>query len=150
MEIILLEDVRNLGKRGQALKVKPGYARNFLLPQGMALEATIANRALFEQRRKKIDARIAQERGAALEIAGQLASIRLTIYKRVGETETLYGSVTTGDIAEALAAKGVEIDKRRIRTHEGGTIKTVGDHTVTIDLHADVTADIVVSVVPEA
>ncbi len=149
MEIILLEDVRRLGKRGEVVKVKPGYARNYLLPRGAALEANRANRAYFEQQKKKIDARHAKKRGVAAEIAAAIAAIKVSIAKRVGEKETLYGSVTSAEVAEALARKGVTVDKRRIDLGEGHGLKTLGDHTVTVDLHPEVTAELVVSVVPE-
>ena len=147
MKIILLTDQRNLGKRGETVQVKPGYGRNFLLPQGIALEATPSNVKLFEQQRKKIDARLAKEKEVAQEYANRLAGIQVTIPKRVGETGTLYGSVTAGDVAEALEAKGVTVDRRRIDL-EGG-IKTLGDHPVRVDLHSDVRPEITVSVVAE-
>jgi len=148
VRVILLSDQRHLGKRGQVVEVKPGHARNYLLPQGLALEATGANSKLFEQQRAKIDARHAQEREAAAAIAGQLAGLKLVIPKRVGETDTLYGSVTAGDVAEMLEKKGFTVDRRRIDL-EGG-IKTVGDHPVRVELHPEVIAEVTVSVVPEA
>lgn len=147
MEVILLKDRRHLGTRGQVIKVKPGFARNYLLPQGIALEATPGNLKVFTQMKTKIDALHTRERDAAQAIADRLDGVRLEIAKRVGETETLYGSVTATEIAELLAAKGFEIDRRRIDL-EGG-IKTVGDHEVRIDLHAEVEAKIIVTVVPE-
>lgn len=147
MKVILLSDQRHLGKRGETIEVKPGFGRNYLLPQGMALEATPANQKLFEQRRAKIDLEHAKERGAAEEIKARLEGLRLEIAKRVGEKDTLYGSVTSGDIAEALAAKGVTIDRRRIDL-EGG-IKSLGDHPVRIDLHPEVMAEVTVAVVRE-
>lgn len=147
MDVILLSDQRHLGRRGQVVRVKPGFARNYLLPQGLALEATQANKKFFEEQRKKIDAQHVKERDAAAEIAAQFASVRLEIAKKVGETETLYGSVTASEIAEALAAKGFDVDRRKIDL-EGG-IKTLGDHPVRIDLHPDVVAEITVTVVPE-
>lgn len=146
MKVILLSDQRHLGKRGETIEVKPGYGRNFLLPQGIAMEATTGNLKLFEQQRKKFDARHAKEQEAAQEIANRIAGVQVTIPKRVGETGTLYGSVTAGDVAEALEAKGFTVDRRRIDL-EGG-IKTLGDHPVRIDLHSEVTAEITVSVVP--
>ena len=147
MKVILLSDLRHQGKRGQVVEVKPGYARNFLLPQGLALPATTGNIKYFEQQRKKIDARHAHERDAAQAAAGELTGVKVTIAKRVGETQTLYGSVTAGDIAEALAKKGITVDRRHIDL-EGG-IKTLGDHPVRIELHADVVAEVLVTVVPE-
>lgn len=147
MEVILMTDVRSLGKRGEVVAVKPGYARNYLLPQGFALEATDGNRRYFEQIRAKIDARLAQEKDDAQQIADRMRGLRIEIVKRVGETETLYGSVTATEIADGLARKGVEVDRRKIDL-EGG-IKTLGDHAVRIFLHPEVDAEIVVAVVPE-
>ncbi len=149
MEIILLEDVRNLGHRGEVVKVKPGFARNYLLPKGSALEATRANRAFFDQQRKKIDARHSKLRSEAAEIAAEIAAKSVKIAKRVGEKETLYGSVTAADIAEQLERKGVTVEKRRIDLGGVTGLKSIGDHTVTIDLHPEVVAELVVSVVPE-
>lgn len=146
MKVILLTDQRHLGKRGETVEVKPGYGRNFLLPQGIAMEATTGNLKLFEQQRKKIDARHAKEQEAAQEIANRISGVQVTIPKRVGETGTLYGSVTAGDVADALEAKGFTVDRRRIDL-EGG-IKTLGDHPVRVELHSEVTAEITVSVVP--
>jgi large subunit ribosomal protein L9 len=148
VKVILLSDQRHLGKRGQVVEVKTGFARNYLLPHGFALEATHSNIAFFEQQRTKIDARHAQERDAAAGVAAKLACLKLEIPKRVGETDTLYGSVTAGDIAEALEQKGFTVDRRRIDL-EGG-IKTVGDHPVRVELHPEVVAEVTVSVVPEA
>lgn len=147
MEIILLSDQRHLGKRGQLVDVKPGYARNFLLPQGLALPATKANVKLFEQQRSKIDARHAQEKAEAEAFAARLQGLSLSITKRVGETGTLYGSVSAGDVAAALAAQGVTIDRRQIEIE--GDVKTLGDHTVRIELHSEVVAELTVSVVAE-
>jgi large subunit ribosomal protein L9 len=147
MEIILLTDVRSLGKRGEVVDVKPGYARNYLLPQGMGLEATRGNIKYFEQIRSKIDAQLAQEKEAAELIAAKLAGVRIEIAKRVGETETLYGSVTATEIGERLAERGIEVDRRKLDL-EGG-IKTLGDHPVRIHLHPEVAAEIIVSVVAE-
>ena len=147
MEIILMTDVRSLGKRGEVVDVKPGYARNYLLPQGIGLEATPGNRRYFEQIKAKIDAQLAREREAAQAIADQMEGLRIEIGKRVGETETLYGSVTATEIADELEKKGIEVDKRKIDL-EGG-IKTVGDHPVRIFLHPEVATEIVVTVVPE-
>jgi large subunit ribosomal protein L9 len=147
MKVILLSDIRQRGKRGEVVDVKPGYARNFLLPQGMALVATPGNMKFFEQQKKKIDAKHNEQRDAAAAIAAQLAGLTVTIAKRVGETQTLYGSVTAAEVAEALKAKGVEIDRRRLDL-EGG-IKTLGDHQVRIELHPEVIAEVTVTVVAE-
>ncbi len=147
MRVILLSDQRNLGKRGHEVDVKPGYARNFLIPQGMVLEATNANKAYFSHQKKKIDDRHSRERDAAAAIAGQMGGIKIEVAKRVGENEVLYGSVTSADVAEMLAAKGITVDKRRIDL--GGGIKKLGDYTVKVDLHPEVVAELIVSVIPE-
>ncbi len=147
MKVILLSDQRHLGKRGELVDVKPGHGRNFLLPQGLAMEATTANLAYFEQQRVKIDAQHAQERSAAEAVAARLAGLNLEIAKRVGETETLYGSVTAADIASLLEGKGFEVDRRRIDL-EGG-IKTLGEHKVRVELHPEVVAEVTVTVVRE-
>lgn len=147
MRVILLNDQRHLGRRGEVVDVKPGHGRNYLLPQGLALEASPANIKLFEHQRTKIDARHAKEREAAQEIANRMANLRLEVPKRVGETDTLYGSVTAGDIADLLEKKGFAVDRRRIDL-EGG-IKTLGDHPVRVELHPDVIAEVTVSVVKE-
>ena len=147
MRVILLSDQRHLGKRGEVVDVKPGFGRNYLVPQGLALEATHANVKYFEQQRTKIDAQHAKERDAAAEIAARMADLRLEIPKRVGETGTLYGSVTAGDVAEILEKKGFTVDRRRIDL-EGG-IKSLGEHPVRIELHPEVVAEVTVSVTAE-
>lgn len=146
MRVILLNDLRQKGKRGQEVEVKPGFARNYLLPQGLAVEATDAKRKWFESQRKKIDARIAQEREVAVQAAGTIAGARVELHKRVGETGTLYGSVTASEIAEALEAKGIQLDRRKIDV--GGGIKQIGDHRVSVYLHPEVTAELLVTVLP--
>ncbi|HSS78756.1 MAG TPA: 50S ribosomal protein L9 [Thermoanaerobaculia bacterium] len=145
MRVILLSDQRHLGKRGEVVDVKPGFGRNYLVPQGIALEASHANIKYFEQQRGKIDAQHAKERDAAAEIAAKLSGLRLEIPKRVGDTGTLYGSVTAGDVAELLEKKGVIVDRRRIDL-EGG-IKSLGEHPVRIELHPEVVAEVTVAVV---
>ncbi len=145
MRVILLSDQRHLGKRGEVVDVKPGFGRNYLVPQGIALEASHANIKYFEQQRGKIDAQHAKERDAAAEIAAKLSGLRLEIPKRVGETGTLYGSVTAGDVAELLEKKGFTVDRRRIDL-EGG-VKSLGDHPVRIELHPEVVAEVTVAVV---
>jgi large subunit ribosomal protein L9 len=147
VKVILLSDQRHLGKRGELVDVKPGYGRNYLLPQGLALEATQPNIAYFEQQRAKFDARHAQERVVAEELASRLKDLRVEIGKRVGETETLYGSVTATEVAEMLERQGFVVDRRRIDL-EGG-IKTLGDHPVRIELHPEVVAEVTVTVVRE-
>ena len=147
MRVILLNDLRHKGKRGQEVDVKPGFARNYLLPQGQAVEANDANRKWFESQRKKIDARVALEREQAVAAYGAIANTRIEIHKRVGDTGTLYGSVTAHEVADALAAKGIEIDRRKIDL--GAGIKAIGDHRVPIHLHSDVSAELLVTVLPE-
>jgi len=147
LRVILLSDQRHLGKRGEVVDVKPGFGRNYLVPQGIALEASHANIKYFEQQRTKIDAQHAKERDAAAEIGDRLSGVRLEVPKRVGETGTLYGSVTAGDVAELLEKKGFTVDRRRIDL-EGG-IKALGDHPVRIELHPEVIAEVTVSVVAE-
>lgn len=144
MRVILLQDVLHQGKRGDVIDVKPGFARNYLMPQGIAMPASDGNLRHFQQLRRQIDTEHQREREAAEAIAKQLEGTRLTILKRVDENRNLYGSVTATEIAEALAAQGTEIDRRRIDL-EGG-IKSLGDHEVRIELHAEVVAPILVTV----
>jgi len=147
MRVILMQDILHTGKRGEIIDVKPGYARNYLVPQGLALEATPGNLGVFEQQRKKIELRHRQERDEAVSAASTLNGVEVEIAKRASEGETLYGSVTAAEIGEALERKGIMIDKRWIDL-EGG-IKTLGDHPVRIGLYADVIAEITVHVVAE-
>ena len=145
MKVILLSDLRHQGRRGEVIEVRPGFARNYLLPQGLAMLATPGNMKRFEQERKKIDLRHAAERAVAAERAARLAGVKITIAKRATEANTLYGSVTASEIADALAEKGIEIDRRRIDL--AGGIKTLGDHVVRVDLHSEVIAELAVDVV---
>jgi large subunit ribosomal protein L9 len=147
VRVILLSDQRHLGRRGEVVDVKPGYGRNYLVPQGIALEATHANVKYFEQQRAKFDAQHAKERDAAAEIGAKMSGLRLEVPKRVGETGTLYGSVTAGDVAELLESKGFTVDRRRIDL-EGG-IKALGEHPVRVELHPEVIVEVTVVVVPE-
>lgn len=147
MEVILLQDMRGLGARGEVVRVKPGYARNYLYPRELAAPSNQANRLWFESQRKNFDARHEAERSAAAEIAGELAAVKLTIAKRASETGTLYGSVTPTEVTEALAGAGVQVDRRMIDLTGG--IKTVGDHLVRVDLHTEVIAEVAIEVVPE-
>lgn len=147
MEVILLKDHRTLGKRGEVVQVKPGFARNYLLPHGLALEASAGNMKVFEQQKVRLEAEAAKEREDAQAIANGIEGTRIIIHKRASDAETLYGSVTATEIAEALEAKGIDIDRRRIDL-EGG-IKTIGDHHILIHLHAEVSAELVVTVLPE-
>ena len=147
MDVILREHVDHLGERGEIVKVANGYARNYLLPRKLALPATDGNKKHVERERKLVESREAEERGQAQAIAARLASVDITISRRVGETDQLYGSVTTADIAECLAAKGFEIDRRKLILAE--PIKSVGDHPVPLKLHREVSAPLVVHVVAD-
>lgn len=147
MKVILLADLRHQGRRGEVVDVKPGYARNFLFPQGLALAATQGNLRVFEHERKKIEARHEVERDAATAIKDQIEQVRVELKKRAMDTGALYGSVTATEIVDALAAAGVEIDRRQIDL--GGGIKSLGDHTVKIELYSEVVAEIAVSVEAE-
>jgi large subunit ribosomal protein L9 len=147
MEVILREHVDNLGRRGDIVKVAEGYARNYLLPRKLALAVTESNKRQIERERKVAEAREAEERGQAEALAGRIAEVEIEIARRVGENETLYGSVTSADIAHALESKGFEIEKRKIQLAE--PLKAVGEAIVPIRIHRDVTAQLRVKVVPE-
>ena len=148
MEVILKEDVPNLGLRGDVVKVAEGYGRNFLLPRKMAMQATAANKAVIEQMKAAAARRSASEKSQAEELAAKLAPVELTFTRKSGEAGHLFGSVTSADVAAELAAKGFEIDRRKIQLSD--PLKTVGDVTVGIRLHREVTAHIKVTVVAEA
>jgi large subunit ribosomal protein L9 len=145
MEVILREHVETLGRRGDIVKVAEGYARNYLLPRKLALPVTDNNKRQIERERKLAEARDMEEKGAAEAIATRLAQLEVEIPRRVGEHETLYGSVTTADIAQALKDKGFDIDKRRIALAE--PLKAIGETTVPVKIHRDVTAQVKVKVV---
>ena len=147
MEVILREHVDNLGRRGEIVKVADGYARNYLLPRKLALLATDGNRKQVERERAKFDAKEADEQRTAQAIADRMANVEVVIARKVGETEALYGSVTTADIAEALAAKGFELDRRKLQLVE--PIKKLGEFEVPLKLHRDVTTNVKVRVVAE-
>jgi large subunit ribosomal protein L9 len=147
MEVILRETIENLGRRGEIVKVADGYARNYLLPRKLALKATEGNRKHVERERRIVEARESEEKGQASAIAARLASVDITITRRVGETDALYGSVTSGDIAEFLKGKGFEIDRRKLILPE--PIKTIGEHDVPLKLHREVTVPLKVKVVKE-
>lgn len=147
LKVVLLEDVENLGHVGQVVNVKGGFGRNYLIPQGKALAATKANMALMAQRHQIYEAAAAKARSEAQVIADRIAGLSVSVSRKVGENEVLYGSVTTGDVAEALAAKGVVVDKRRILLPE--SIKKLGEFQVPVRLHAEVMANLKVSVVAE-
>jgi large subunit ribosomal protein L9 len=145
MQVILREDVDNLGKIGDLVNVKPGYGRNFLVPSKKAIEATPKNMKAMEHTRKMVSDRIRTLKKTAAADADRIKSLAITIKAKVGEEGKLFGSVTTMDIAEAMLAQGVTIDKRKIHLEE--PIKRLGDYTVPVKLHTDVVADLKVSVI---
>jgi large subunit ribosomal protein L9 len=147
MEVILREHVDNLGKRGEVVKVADGYARNYLLPRKLALLVTEGNKKQIERERAKFEAKEAEEKKIVSAMADRLANVEVVIARRVGENNVLYGSVTTSDIAEALAAKGFEIDRRKIVLSE--PLKQIGDVDLPIKLHREITTNVKVRVVPE-
>ena len=147
MEVILREYVENLGRRGEIVKVADGYARNYLLPRKLALLATSGNRQQVERERSKFDVKEAEESKVAQALADQIGNVEIVIARRVGETSALYGSVTTADLAEALAAKGFDLDRRQVQLHE--PIKKLGEFNVLVKVHRDVTATLKVKVVAE-
>jgi large subunit ribosomal protein L9 len=147
MEVILREHVDNVGRRGEIVKVADGYARNYLLPRKLALLATDGNRKVIERERAKFDAKEAEEKKVAEAIAERVNNVEVEISRKVGETEALYGSVTTADIAEALHARGLDVDKRKIVLQE--PIKKLGEFDVPIKLHREVATHVKVKVVAE-
>jgi large subunit ribosomal protein L9 len=147
MEVILREHVENLGQRGDVVKVASGYARNYLLPRKLALTVTDGNRKQIDRERKVADMREAEERQGAEGVAARLAGVEIVIARRVGGTEALYGSVTSADIAESLAAKGFDIERRKIQLPD--PIKQLGEFQVPIRLHREVTANVKVVVAKE-
>jgi large subunit ribosomal protein L9 len=148
MEVILKEDVANLGHRGDVVKVADGYGRNFLLPRKLALQATLANKVVIEQMKAAAARRFATEKAQAEELATKLTPIVLSFTRKSGEAGQLFGSVTSADIAAEIETKGVEIDRRKIQLAE--PIKTVGDYDVAIKLHREVVAHVKVTVLAEA
>ena len=147
MEVILREHVDHLGRRGDVVKVAAGYARNYLLPRKLALPVTDANKKQIERERKNAEARELEERTQAEAFAKRIAETEISIPRRVGENDTLYGSVTSADIATALHAKGFEVDKRKITLAE--PLKALGEFTVPVKIHREVTAQVKVHVVKE-
>ncbi|MEA2463696.1 MAG: large subunit ribosomal protein [Acidobacteriota bacterium] len=145
MKVILTEEIRGLGTRGEVVTVKDGYARNFLLPKNLAREATTGNMKQIEHERRKWALLAQQEKDVAQKAADKVKGVKIRIEKRVGENGQLFGSVTANEIADALAAKGIEVDKRRIELAQ--PIKSAGMHDVEVRLHRDVTAQIQVEVV---
>lgn len=147
MKVVLREDVEKLGHRGEVVRVANGYGRNYLLPKKLAYEATPGNLKVIEHEKRAKDVRDAKVKGDFEAIAARISALSFTIAKRVGENEALFGSVTSQEIADLLAAKGIEVDKRRIALDE--PIKSLGPHSVPVRLHKDVTAQVAIEVVRE-
>lgn len=136
MEVLLLDELDNLGGRGDIVRVKAGYGRNYLLPRKLAIEATPGNKRMIEQQRKSLLKREAAERATAETKGTELRSLELFFERKVGDQGALYGSVTSMDIAEAITSKGYEVDKRRVQLKE--PIKTEGEFEVVVKLHREV------------
>jgi large subunit ribosomal protein L9 len=147
MEIILREDIDKLGTRGQVVKVAAGYARNYLLPRRLAVEASEANKKIVEQERQAHLRKEAKLQADASDLAKLVGSVELTIAQKAGENDQLFGSVTAGDIAVALEKQGYSIDRRKVHLDE--PIKTLGDFKATLRLHKEVSVDVAVHVVRE-
>jgi large subunit ribosomal protein L9 len=147
MEVILRDHVEKLGKRGEIVKVSDGYARNYLLPRKLALPATDGNKKHVERERKIMETREAEDKGQAQALAARLGAIDISIARRVGDTNQLYGSVTSSDITDFLKTKGFDIDRRKLILPE--PIKAIGEHEVPLKLHREVTVPLKVRVVKE-
>lgn len=147
IEVILREDVKSLGKAGEMVRVKPGYARNFLLPQGLAFEATEGNKKRIAGETRARGVRNQAERNEAERFAATLGAVTLNLTGKAGEEGKLFGSITSQDIADALAAQGHQVDRRRIELEH--PIKSLGQHTVGVRLHPEVHAEVRVSVAAE-
>jgi len=148
MEVILKEDVINLGSRGDVVKVAEGYGRNYLLPRKLAIQATESNKAVIDQMKASAARRSATEKAQAEELVARLEPVSLSFTRKAGEQGHLFGSVTSSDVAAELAAQGFEIDRRRIVLHE--PLKSLGEFKVAIKLHREVTAQVKVTVQAEA
>src|SRR4051794_4862682 len=144
MEVILKEDVPELGNRGDVVKVAEGYGRNFLLPKKLAIEASAANKAVIEQMKASAVRRSAKEKGDAEALAKQFTGVSLHFTRRAGEHDHLFGSVTSSDIASELEARGFNLDRRKIQIDD--SIKNLGEFTVAVKLHRDVTGNVKVIV----
>jgi large subunit ribosomal protein L9 len=144
MEVILREDIDKLGTRGEVVKVAAGYARNFLLPKRLAVTATDSNRKIVEQERQAHLRKEAKLESEAQDLAKLLSAVAITISRKAGENDQLFGSVTANDIADALAARNYTIDRRKIHLEE--PIRSLGEHKVPVRLHKDVVAEVTVTV----
>jgi len=148
MEVILKEDVAKLGSRGDVVKVAEGYGRNYLLPRKLAIQATDSNKAVITQMKAAAVRRSAKEKAQAEELAKQFDGASLTFTRKSGENDQLFGSVTSGDLADGLTKKGFNVDRRKIQLHE--PLKTLGEFTIPVKLHRDVTAHLKVVIEKEA
>ena len=147
MEVILREDIQTLGRRGDVVKVAEGYGRNYLLPRGLAMAVNDSNKAMIEKEKKAHVARLAKEKSEFEALAQRIASLRFIAPRKVGENDALYGSVTSGDVADFLKGKGIDIDKRKVQLEE--PIKKLGEHEVGIKLHPEVVASLKLLVTKE-
>ena len=147
MEVILREDIDQLGARGEMVNVAPGYARNFLLPKRLAVAATDSNRKIVEQERQSHLRKEAKQKGEAEELAKLVGAVTITIARKAGEGDHLFGSVTASDIGDALTLQHYTVERRRIQLEE--PIRTLGEHKVTVRLHREVTAEVTVNVIRE-
>jgi large subunit ribosomal protein L9 len=148
MEVILKEDVAKLGSRGDVVKVAEGYGRNYLLPRKLAIEANVGNKKVIEQMRAAALRRSAKEKAQAEELSKQFDGLSVSFARRAGEQDQLFGSVTSGDLADALEKKGFNLDRRKIQLHE--PLKSLGEFAVPVKLHKDVTAHLKVVIEKEA
>jgi large subunit ribosomal protein L9 len=147
MEVILIDDVFELGRRGEVVKVAAGYGRNYLIPKKLAVPATPGNLKTVEQQRVALAKREAKDRGEAEILAAELSQIHIVVSRKAGDTGVLFGSVTSKDLSDVLAANGVNLDRRKILLHQ--PIKSIGNYTVEIRPHSDVDASLLVSVLPD-
>ena len=147
MKVILKNDVKDLGQAGEVVNVKDGFARNYLVPKGLAVEASTKNVKEFEHEKNKIQEMAKKVKAGAAGLAAQIAAAKIIIKAKAGEEDKLFGSVTSMDIADALKAAGIEIDKKKIQLDE--PIKRIGDYTVAVKIHSEISAQLNVQVVPE-
>ena len=148
MEVILKEDVVKLGHRGDVVKVADGYGRNYLLPGKLAIEATAANKAVIDQMKASAVRKAVKEKGAAEDLSKQISAVELTFERKVGENEQLFGSVTSGDIAQGLEAQGFNVDRRKISLEE--PLRSLGEFHVPVKLYREVTAHVKVTIKSDA
>jgi large subunit ribosomal protein L9 len=147
MELILRDDIEKLGRRGEVVNVAAGYARNYLLPRGLAMAVTDANKAQIDKEKRAWEARMAKEKEEFESLAERIGELRFVAPRKVGENDLLYGSVTSADIGDFLLSKGIEIDKRRVLLEE--PIKHLGEHEVSVRLHPEVQATLKLLVTKE-